>query len=346
MQTYTNTGGVSLPLALYLATDHYDHHPNTISATGIMKAIRPSVLASRVPADLSQTDIMSLVKSRTGTSIHDGLEKAWQNPAKRERSLLSLGYPKSVVDRIMVNPLKLLLKHGYQQAVNDPDLYVERDDVTDKTIPIYMEIRSFREVAGHTVGGKFDVVAEGRVRDLKTTGTFTWVNDTKTDDYQLQGSIYRWLNPKLITDDVMAVDFIFTDWAAYNVKSQKNYPAQPAMTKHIPLLSLDQTDHYIRQKLAQFDQYKTAHEADLPQCTDKELWRKEAVFKYYKSGKVGNRSTKNYPTSREAFDHLAKDGGVGIVVEKPGQVNACKYCHAFPICTQKDGLIADGSLVI
>jgi len=41
---------------------------------------------------------------------------------------------------------------------------------------------------------------------------------------------------------------------------------------------------------------------------------------------------------------MAADGGVGIVVEKPGQVLACKYCPAFPICSQKDELIADGSL--
>jgi len=344
MQNYSNTAGVSLPLALYLATDHYDHIPNTISATGLMKAVRPSVLASRVPDGLGDNDIMSLVKSRIGTSIHDGLEKAWTNPVTRKNALAALGYPQSLQNRIMVNPEELLLKHGYT-GVSLDGLYMEKGKVSSKTIPVYMEIRNFKNIAGRTVSGKFDFIAEGAVRDLKTTGTYTWVKNTKTDDYQLQGSIYRWLNPKLITEDHMTVDFVFTDWAAYN-RTKKDYPDHPVMTKTIPLLSLEATENYVVSKLAEFDKYKDAYQQDIPLCTDKELWRREPIFKYYKNGVVGPRSTKNYPTANEAYDHLAKDGGTGLVVEKPGEVMACKYCSAFPICTQKDDLIASGSLTV
>jgi len=32
------------------------------------------------------------------------------------------------------------------------------------------------------------------------------------------------------------------------------------------------------------------------------------------------------------------------VIEKPGTVNACKYCPAFSVCTQKDDLLARGEL--
>jgi hypothetical protein len=322
MQTYTNSSAVPLAVAVYLATDHYDYIPNTISATALLKPIRARVLASRVPADMGMIDIMSMSKSRIGTSIHDGFEKAWVGGHYKE-SMLKLGYPQSVIDRIVVNP---------------------EGPLPPKAIPVYLEKRSFRDHMGYRIGGKFDLVAEGRVADVKSTGTYTWTNETKTEDYQLQGSIYRWLNPEIIVDDLMAVYFFFTDWAAYRLKSEKNYPPQPVMQQLIPLLSLQDTEDFISQRLQLFDQHKTSHEQDLPLCTDKELWRKEAVYKYYKSGKIGPRSTKNFPTAREAHEQLHKDKGVGIVVEVPGEVVACKYCPAFPLCTQKDRLIADGSL--
>jgi hypothetical protein len=95
------------------------------------------------------------------------------------------------------------------------------------------------------------------------------------------------------------------------------------------------------------DQNYNKPEGELPLCTDKELWRKEPAYKYYKnpaSAASGSRSTKNFDTIAEAHARLLEDGNVGTVVEVPGEVVACKYCNAFPVCTQKDALIADGSL--
>ena len=326
MKSYLNQAGISLPLALYLATDHYDYVEGAISATALMRPIRQQILIPRVPAEDRKVDLMNLVKSRMGTSIHDGVEKAWNNPETRKRALMALGYPESVHNRIVVNP-------DYEPLPKD-------------AIPIYMEQRSFKVVNGKTVSGKFDFVAEGRVRDFKSTGTFTWTNNTKDDAYQLQGSIYRWLNPKMIYDDVMTVDFLFTDWVAYKVKSDKNYPAYPVMSKNIPLLTIEDTHQYVVSKLNQFDHFKSAPEKDLPRCTDKELWRKPPVWKYYKGGAVTTRSSNNFDNAFDAYQKLSQDGGKGLVIEVPGEVVACKYCDAFTICTQKNEYIADGSLKV
>lgn len=322
MQTYLNQTGVSLPVSLYLATDHYDFIPNTISATGLMRPLRQTILSRRVPAGADPADIISLVKSRMGTSIHDGIEKAWTNPETRKHAMKSLGYPESIIDRIVVNPETL--KPG--------------------DIPVYMEKRSFREIEGVTVSGKFDFVAEGRVQDFKSTGTFTWVNNTKDADYQLQGSIYRWLNPDIITDDMIAVQFFFTDWQKFRAKQDKKYPAHPVMQKLVPLLTLSDTEDYIRTKLRSIETNKTKSEDELPRCSPKELWQKATTFKYYKSGKVGPRSTKNFDSAADAHTILMKDGGKGIVVEVPGAVVACNYCPAFSVCRQKDEYLADGTL--
>jgi hypothetical protein len=81
-------------------------------------------------------------------------------------------------------------------------------------------------------------------------------------------------------------------------------------------------------------------------CNDAELWRAEPVFKYYKNPEKTQRSTKNFETMQEARIRFIEDGSIGLIKEVPGQVTACKYCPAFPLCTQKDDLIASGDLVL
>jgi Schitoviridae exonuclease len=323
MQAYLNQTGVPLSVAVYLATDHYDHIPNTISTTQLIKPVKQLILAKRVPKKMGRTDVLSFLKSRMGTSIHDGIEKAWTGESYK-KAMAALGYPEHVIKRIVVNP------------EHDP----KRGE-----IPVYMEQRMFRDFMGKMLSGKYDFIAEGRLEDFKSTSTFTWVHNTKTEDYQLQGSIYRWLDQgKLITEDHMVVQFFFTDWMPGKAKADAKYPPRPTEHQLIPLLSLSDTEDYIAGKLNQIEQLKDSAEADMPPCNEKELWRKEAVFKYYKDPNKRKRSTKNFDNVKEAHDRLVKDGSVGVVVEIPGQVVACKYCSAFAICAQKDIYIADGSL--
>lgn len=327
MQTVVNQTGVPLSVAVYLASDNYDYDPTAISATALLKPIRQQVLASRVPKEANQIDVLNLVKSRLGSSIHDGIERAWTGDHYRE-AMLKLGYPEKVINRIVVNP--------------DPAT------VKPNQIPVYMEQRLYRDFMGKRISGKFDFIAEGRLEDFKSTSTFTWVNDTKSEDYKLQGSIYRWLDagyphPR-ITQDHMTIQFFFTDWMAAHARANPNYPQRQVEPMTIPLMSLDDTEDYIAGKLTAYERYRDADEQDIPRCSDKELWRKDPVWKYYKDPAKRSRSTKNFDNAAEAYQRLSKDGNVGIVVEVPGEVVACKYCPAFPICSQKDDLIADGSL--
>ena len=327
MATFTNQHGLALPTALFLASDSYDYMAGVVSATSLMKPVRQRVLKERVPADLKAIDIVDLVKSRLGTAIHDSIEKAWVDPTRRELALRSLGYSPKLIERIVVNP--------------------EPEDIKPDSIPVYLEIRSFKEVNGRRVSGKFDFVADGAVRDFKSTGTFTWVKDTKTEDYRKQLSIYRWLNPDIITSDVGTIDFFFTDWQAFRT-SDPAYPSHPVMSKQIGLLSLDDTQQYVEEKLAEFDRYRDADENTIPSCTPSELWQREATWKYYKdplAHATGKRSTKNFDNPGDAHSLAAKTGS-GVVIEVQGEVVACKYCDAYSACSQKDQLIAQGLLKI
>ena len=329
---YINTSSVPLSMAVFLATDNYDHDAKTISATAIIKPLRQLILGGRVPQELSLPDLISMVASRVGSAIHDGIERSWLTNHKV--AMAALGYPQKIIDLVRVNPSK-------EDLATDPDI-----------IPVYLEQRATKQVGNYLVSGKYDFVGQGRLEDFKTTSTYTAMSGSNDAKYILQGSIYRWLNPDIITEDEMSIQFIFTDWSAMQARQNPNYPQHRIQERKLKLLSIEETDRYIRQKLSDFDDLVDLPEADLPLCTDEDLWRTEPVFKWYKNHDASTvataaKSTKNFDDELTARTHMMTIGkGAGIVVTKPGQVNACKYCPGFAVCTQKDVLIAVGDLVL
>lgn len=324
MSNYANISAVPLSIAVFLAVDNYDHDAATISATTLTKPLRQIVLSKRVNNEDSSVDLIQMVPSRMGSAIHDGIERAWVD--SHAIAMKTLGYPQKVIDRIRINP--------------------EPHQLGDDVIPIYLEQRAQKQVGKYLVSGKFDFVGEGRVEDFKTTSTYTAMNNTNDEKYILQGSIYRWLNPEIVTQDEMAIQFIFTDWSAARARAESGYPQSRIQQRILPLMSITETDHFVRRKLTQIDEYWDAPEELIPLCSDEDLWRSAPVFKYYKNPEKTTRSTKNFDTKQEAYIRLAEEGGKGIVLEKPGQVTACKYCSAFAACTQKDALITQGDLVM
>lgn len=318
---YTNNSNIALPLAVFLATDDYDYEDNIISATTLLKPIRQIVLTQRLNKDEVAVDISNLVSSRMGTAIHTAIEKAWLNPSK---ALADLGYPPKLIERIKVNP----------------------DTVNKGDIPVYMEKRSYKQVGKYKVSGKFDFVAEGKVQDFKSTSVFTYLNQSNADKYALQGSIYRWLNPDIITQDTMTIHYVFTDWNKMESARNKDYPANRVLSQQYNLLSVEATDRYVKSVISNIDKYIDVPEAELPYCTDEDLWRKPTVWKYYKNPNKLERSTKNFESQSGALIQLVKDGSVGVVKEVKGQVVACRYCSAFSLCTQKDKLIESGELIL
>jgi hypothetical protein len=142
----------------------------------------------------------------------------------------------------------------------------------------------------------------------------------------------------------MVIQHIFTDWKPGMAKANAAYPQRPVEPKKIQLLDLDTTEEFIREKIQLIDSFWKAPENEMPRCEDRDLWRDEPIYKYYKNPAKLTRSTKNFDTLQEANQRFAEDGGVGVVIEKPGEVRACKYCPAFPVCEQKDEYLRDGSL--
>ena len=270
----------------------------------------------------SVKDISGRIASSYGTAIHNALEASWKSPRLPD-TLSALGYPSGMVKQVIVNPT---------------------DEEAEHCIPIYTEYLREYVVGNWTVSGEFDFVAEGRVRDLKTTGTYTFINKTNDDKYVKQGSMYRWLNPERITDDIMAIDYVFTDWSALQATIQKDkYPQMRMMEQLFTLNSIEDTESFIYNKLALLDELRYAEQSDMPACTNEELWIQPSKFKYYKKPDA-KRATRVYDTHSEAMTHYMKDGGIGIVHEHKGEVRACKWCDGLPTCEQAQKYINSGEL--
>lgn len=329
-QRYTNNTGLSLFAQVYLATDHYDHSNAGLSATSLLKPIKQVLLPHRVPVEQRVVDISEMVGNRTGSSIHDGFEAAWKDDRLPE-TLKSLGYPAGMIEKIRVNPTQAEVTAG-------------------GIIPVYMEQRLSKNVQGIKVTGKFDAVVNGEVEDLKNTSAWKYMS-WKIEDFIMQGSIYRWLGPHIITKDWMNLTFHIKNWErSGSVRFGDKYPPAQMITKRLQLHSIEMTEAYVQQRVADLIRLRDMDEDAMPPCTDYDLWRKEAQWRYYKNPakayEPGSRSTKNFDNAHDAAMQLSKDGNVGVVLERPGQVTACKYCSAATVCKQRLALIASGDLIV
>lgn len=328
----TNNTGISLPLAVWLLHDEYDYIniPNYISVTSLMKPLKQIVLAKRIPPAQRTEDVEDFIARKLGTAIHDSIEKAWIDGYARSMKLL--GYPQSAIDNIAINP--------------DDDTVRASNSI----IPVYLEQREIREIVidsvTYTIGGKFDMVADGIVQDNKSTSAFSWLFGTKDDDHRLQLSLYRWLDAgrdlRRIREDYGQINYVFTDWARAQAKINPKYPQKRVEKKDLKLTSLVATEAFVREKLTAIARYMNSPEAAMPDCTDEELWRSASSYKYYADPtKISGRSTRNFDDPVEARKFMAEKGGKGAIIIKPGEVKACGYCAAFDVCKQKNQYLSE-----
>ncbi|WP_290870398.1 hypothetical protein [Aquabacterium sp.] len=330
----TNELDISLLLAVWLVDDNYDYAAGAvfekpyISVTTLMKPLKQIILGMRIPIEDRVEDVSDYISRGLGSTIHDGIERAWkQNYA---RNLKKLGIPQSAIDKVRINPTD-------EERKAMPDM-----------IPIFLEQRAYREFGGFVIGGKFDAVAEGHVEDNKSTSAFGWLYGTRDDENQLQGSLYRWIDDALpmprITEDYMRVNYVFTDWQKSAARTNPNYPQKRVEYKDINLLTLADTELFVRAKLAALKANKDKPESQLPECTDEELWRSDPQYKYYsnpaKANEPGARSSKNFDNLAEANRHM-HDQGKGVVKTVPGEVKRCPYCPGYDICEQRKQYFPD-----
>jgi hypothetical protein len=322
----TNYNNLALPMAVWLAADDYDladPDSQTVSATGLIRPIKMQILTRRMQQQGAEPPAMDIVQnfsSRMGSAFHLAVEMAWLN--NLEPALEKLGYSYEVIERIKVNPAE-----------------VSGDD-----IPVYLEQRTEKELNGWLISGKYDFVLDGEVQDIKSTKVGLYMKSNKEHDFVLQGSIYRWLNPEIITKPTMTVNYIFTDWYPMRALSDSSYPGAPLLSKQIPLLSLGETREYIESRLEQLEALADADQEEMPRCTPRELWQDPSEYKYYSQPpELASRASKNFrEDAGAAYEHQRKKGG--FVVEVPSTPKRCNYCAASAMCQQAAEYRAQGLL--
>jgi len=322
-----NKTNIPMSIAVWLARDEYDHNsnPSHISATSILKPTRMLILNSRTDA-YKELDIKDLMPSRLGTAIHASIESSWTELDKVKETLKALNYPEKVINNIVINP--------------------NPKEVKDTDIPVYMEIRSFKELLGFSISGKFDILINGELEDFKSCSVYNWINKSNVDSYIKQGSIYKWLNPEIVKEDYIKIQYLFTDWSATAALKDKSYPQSRHIEEKYPLMSSSEIEQFIENKLLEIIRYKDTPEKDLPYCTEEELWQKPTVWKYYKDPTKTARSTKNFTSSSEAYAKLIQDNNIGIVKVVEGEPTRCRYCNVVNSCSQAKQYIDKGRLII
>jgi|TARA_B110000211_G_scaffold224582_1_gene275790 hypothetical protein len=325
MYKFTNKNQLSLPLAVFLVNDTYDYdsRDTAISTTAMLRSVRSIILSMQHDTLEKEVDIIDLAASKLGTAFHDACESAWKNPEALKIALTAIG------------------KEDWQNRIKINSKVLSKED-----IPVYIEQRHEKKLGEYTITGKYDVVVNGRLSDYKSTSVYSVIFGSNDQKYILQGSIYRWLSPNIITDDYMDIEFIFTDWSKAKALQQRDYPQNRVMTKTYPLMSLEATEQWLTTKLQTIQAYLNADQEALPECTDEELWATSTVFKYYKNPSKLDRSTKNFDTLGAANARLTIEGSVGVVKEVRGQVKACTYCNALNVCNQAKQLIMQGRLLV
>lgn len=327
MVKITNKHNIDLPLAIWLLQDGYksgaaDAPPGELlSVTTLMKPTRQLILRRQIDARTVEMDLSDKIASRMGHGLHDSIERAWTEGDWRV-GMRQLGYPEAVIARIRVNP--------------DPKTLKAND------IPVYLEIRGFKEFRGIVVTGQLDFLIGQAYRDFKSTSTFAWTSGNKDEDFMLQGSMYRWIMPELIKDDTMRIQFIFTDWVKYRTADPK-YPQIRTPYREFALLSLDDTETWVNDKVDHIIANASLDQDKMVECSPKELWQSEPSWKYYSNPETaakGGKCQKNFDNEADAQTHLTLKGK-GIVKMVPGTVKACTYCAAFPVCKQRTNYFND-----
>lgn len=301
---FTNKFNFPEQIVYWLQTDDYDHSksPNTVSATTLMKPVQAVEIEQRFK-DKIVTDVSDLVTSRYGTAIHDSFEKA--NP------------PNTI-----------------------------------------QEVRFYRDFEEFTISGKVDMIRDmdkdvHRITDLKSTSVWTYTKGSRKEDYSLQMSIYKWLCKKgyyidnlekklsrLPIAETADIFYVFTDWSKAEARNKGNsYPQSRVATMTVELLSDEEIEKWISNRLELIRDARKQPLNKLPKCTKEELWQSDTTWAVKKKG--GKRATAVAGSSQEAYAIASKKPDY-IVEKRDGEARRCDYCLAKPFCLQAQQLQRDG----
>lgn len=305
---YTNERNIPLSVAVWLARDLYDKDPSYISGSELQRSNRQIVLGRRVSTDI---DLSHVLAARLGNAINDAIDAAW----KSDRLM-------QYVELAGFNPL---FEYDVNPVIPTPG----------KT-PIYIQKRYEEPFLWGVLSGAPDMILNGRLLDYKSTSVFLYQKKTPAD-YIWQLTTYRYLAREYISDDTAVIQFILKDWSRMRAAKDPNYPQTPTPTMLVRVGSAEQCKARLESRITDLGGLMSADDADLPFCTDEELWLDPPRFAYYSNPHAlpTARATRVFDTAAEAQAFQASKGGSGRIDMRKGEPKACDYCPASTICQQR-----------
>jgi len=134
------------------------------------------------------------------------------------------------------------------------------------------EERVFKIVEGIPVSGKFDLIKDNAINDFKVTTVYRVTFGYSEEDWIKQLSTYRWLMyPTRILSDEGKIIAILRDWNAKEVDNI-GYPAFPMLEIKLKLMSYEDTEAMVTEKILDIKKALELKDEELPACTLEDRW--------------------------------------------------------------------------
>ena len=184
---------------------------------------------------------------------------------------------------------------------------------------------------GNKISGMADVYKNGKISDwkVKSVWSVVYFDDESRFELESQLNTYAFLFSKAgFSVEALEAVFILRDWQQSKDIYDQNYPQSQVVVIPIQVWGEEETEEYIRLKIANFEKYKEVPDNELPECTPKERWAKPPKWALMKKGR--KRAVKLFdekPAGELEPDHFWE--------ERKGEMfKRCEYCSARDFCNQ------------
>ena len=212
----------------------------------------------------------------------------------------------------------LLERAGNDNALEEERLYMIVDTAAGSRI----------------IGSKADVYhGSGLLQDFKVTSAWTIVFKSRVQEWEdnlnlraLVLDINGWKVNKL---EIVAV---YRDWSRTQALRSAEYPQVPVQVIPLRIWPEETATALLNSRVSLLTQHESTPDAELPECTEAEMWEKPTK---YAAMKTGRKSAVRVLDSEGDALAVVADGKATHVEVRPGARVRCEsYCAAAPVCNQ------------
>lgn len=147
--------------------------------------------------------------------------------------------------------------------------------------------------------------------------------------WEAQLNAYRYLASKYgVAIGNLTIVAIFRDWSKREAGRNPDYPQSQVKVFDIPMWDFDTTELWLKMRIAAHE----AAKANLPLCTDEDVWAKAPKWAAIRSG--NKKASKLFDTYEQALRFVENTTGMEIEF-RPGQHPRCEdYCSVSFACQQ------------